>query len=290
MWRSLAPEYGDNEAKAIVRTLLLDFFGFSLTDIVCGKVEDLPIADKDRLTTAMESLQKGIPVQYITQKAPFAGRTFHVEPGVLIPRPETELLCECVEEKITGSISSQPINEQSSHNSSFPKILDVGTGSGCIACTLALNIRDAHVTAWDISDKAIKIAQKNAASLGADICIIKQDALNPPQDVATWDAIVSNPPYICIREKAEMERNVLDNEPYTALFVPDDRPLLFYSSIAEYASKALKEKGWLLFEINPIYKKEMEEMLKNKGFCNIETRKDQFNKFRIAIAQKPLLE
>ncbi len=272
MWRTLASTYGENEAKAVVRVLLDDLFGISLTDILCGCVEKLTQPEKTQLSKAMERLQNGEPVQYVTGKAQFCGHTFHAEPGVLIPRPETEMLCNTTIKKCTNHEAN---------------ILDVGTGSGCIACTIALNMPKSTVTAWDISEKALDIASKNAKDLGAKVTFCRQDALNPPADHAIWDAIVSNPPYICIKEKEDMERIVLEHEPHQALFVPDDHPLLFYSAIAEYATTALKNGGWLLFEINSFYASSIEEMLNQKGFIEIETHKDIFGKARMTIARKP---
>lgn len=272
MWRSLASIHGENEAKAIVRILLDDLFCISLTDILCGCLEKLAQPEEAQLSEAMKRLQNGEPIQYVTGKARFGTHTFHVEPGVLIPRPETEMLCSTTIKKF----ANQEVN-----------ILDIGTGSGCIACTIALNMPKATVTAWDISDKALSIASTNAETLGAKVAFCQQDALNPPADQAIWDAIVSNPPYICIKEKKYMEAIVLEHEPHQALFVPDDNPLLFYSTIAEHAITSLKSGGWLLFEINPIYANSIEDMLKQKGFIEIETSKDIFGKARMTIARKP---
>ncbi len=272
MWRSIASIYGENEAKAIVRVLLDDLFCISLTDILCGYVEKLTQPEETQLSEAMKRLQNGEPIQYVTGKARFGLHTFHVEPGVLIPRPETEMLCTTTIKKF----ANQDAN-----------ILDIGTGSGCIACTIALNMPKATVTAWDISDKALSIASTNAERLGAKVAFSRQNALNPPSYKEIWDAIVSNPPYICIKEKKDMEATVLEHEPHQALFVPDDDPLLFYSAIAEYAITSLKDGGWLLFEINSIYANCIEAMLNQKGFIEIETSKDIFGKARMTIARKP---
>lgn len=272
MWHSIASIYGENEAKAIVRVLLDDLFCISLTDILCGCVETLTHPEKKQLSEAMKRLQNGEPIQYVTGKARFGPHTFHVEPGVLIPRPETEMLCTTTIKKF----ANQDAN-----------ILDIGTGSGCIACTIALNMPKATVTAWDISDKALGISSTNAERLGAKVTFSRQDALYPPIGKDIWDAIVSNPPYICIKEKKGMEATVLEHEPHQALFVPDDDPLLFYSAIAEYAITSLKDGGWLIFEINSIYASNIEAMLNQKGFIEIETTKDIFGKARMTIARKP---
>ena len=162
-----------------------------------------------------------------------------------------------------------------------PSILDIGTGSGCIAITVALALPQARVTAWDISTDALAIAAGNAHRLGASVRFEHQDALNAPDDEERWDVIVSNPPYICDRERADMSDNVLSYEPELALFVPDSDPLLFYRAIARYASKALKPGGRLLFETNPAYAHEVAQAMADEGFTAIEVRNDCFGKPRM---------
>ena len=162
-----------------------------------------------------------------------------------------------------------------------PSILDIGTGSGCIAITVALALPQARVTAWDISTDALAIAAGNAHRLGASVRFEHQDALSAPDDEARWDVIVSNPPYICDRERADMSDNVLSYEPELALFVPDSDPLLFYRAIARYASKALKPGGRLLFETNTAYVHEVAQTMANEGFTAIEVRNDCFGKPRM---------
>ena len=162
-----------------------------------------------------------------------------------------------------------------------PSILDIGTGSGCIAITVALALPQARVTAWDISTDALAIAAGNAHRLGASVRFEHQDALNAPDDEARWDVIVSNPPYICDRERADMSDNVLSYEPELALFVPDSDPLLFYRAIARYASKALKPGGRLLFETNTAYVYEVAQTMADEGFTAIEVRNDCFGKPRM---------
>lgn len=162
-----------------------------------------------------------------------------------------------------------------------PSILDIGTGSGCIAITVALALPQARVTAWDISTDALAIAAGNAHRLGASVRFEHQDALNAPDDEERWDVIVSNPPYICDRERADMSDNVLSYEPELALFVPDNDPLLFYRAIASYASKALKPGGRLLFETNTAYAHEVAQAMANEGFTVIEVRNDCFGKPRM---------
>ena len=274
-WQSLTPLYDVGEAQAIVRTVLDVEYGMTLTDIICGKVNELSSDEERNLEEIITRLQNGEPVQYVLGEADFAGRTFHVEPGVLIPRPETAELCQWIEEEV----SSLKADERK-------QILDICTGSGCIAITLGLNIPNSEVTGWDISEDALRIAQGNVEMLKAgNVRIEYQDALMLPKAAETADIIVSNPPYICEKEKADMEKNVLEHEPSIALFVPDEDPLKFYRAIAEYASSALKSEGALYFEINPIYEKETREMLEELGFKDIETKEDAFGKKRMMKAK-----
>ena len=274
-WQSLTPLYDAGEAQAIVRTVLDVEYGMTLTDIICGKVNELSSDEERNLEEIIIRLQNGEPVQYVLGEADFAGRTFHVEPGVLIPRPETAELCQWIEEEV----SSLKADERK-------QILDICTGSGCIAITLGLTIPNSEVTGWDISEDALRIAQGNVEMLKAgNVRIEYQDALMLPKAAEAADIIVSNPPYICEKEKADMEKNVLEHEPSIALFVPDEDPLKFYRAIAEYASSALKPEGALYFEINPIYEKETREMLQSLGFKDIETKEDAFGKKRMMKAK-----
>ena len=320
-WQSLTPLYDAGEAQAIVRTVLDVKYGMTLTDIICGKVNELSADEERKLEEIIIRLQKGEPVQYVLGEADFAGRTFHVEPGVLIPRPETAELCQWIEKDMIEKsiVSSEDSPEDSSGNSpqatdDAKLILDICTGSGCIAITLGLNIPNSEVTGWDISEDALRIAQGNVEMMKAgNVRIEHQDALALPKAAETdnekmkgnydkevvkpkgeaktpstqkWDLIVSNPPYICEKEKADMEKNVLEHEPSLALFVPDEDPLKFYRAIAEYASSALKSGGALYFEINPIYEKETREMLLRLDFKDIETKEDAFGKKRMMRAMK----
>lgn len=297
LWQSLTSLYDAGEAQAIVRTVLDVEFGMTLTDIICGKVNELSADEERKLEEIIIRLQKGEPVQYVLGEADFAGRTFRVEPGVLIPRPETAELCQWIEkdmiEKSIVSLgdSSEDSPEDSSGNSpqatdDARRILDICTGSGCIAITLGLNIPNSEVTGWDISEDALRIAQGNVEMLKArNVRIEYQDALALPKAAEAADLIVSNPPYICEKEKADMEKNVLEHEPSIALFVPDEDPLKFYRAIAEYASSALKSGGALYFELNPIYEKETREMLLKLDFKDIETKEDAFGKKRMMRAK-----
>jgi len=278
LWRKLAEKgYAEGEAKAVARTLLSDKYGMTMADMLCEDIENFVGADALTTGTNVSSLDKDIddllafrPVQYVVGKAWFCDRQFIVRQGCLIPRPETEELCHWIISDSNGN----------------PSILDIGTGSGCIAITLFLDINDAMVDAWDISDDAIAIAKENAKALGTKVNIGKTDALNPPHDVERYDIIVSNPPYICDKEKQDMDENVLEYEPHTALFVPDDNALLFYRSIARYAFSALRKGGRLYFEINPLHSEEMVRMLEEEGLKEVELCEDQFGKQRFIKATK----
>jgi len=278
LWQSLTPLYEAGEAQAIVRTVLDVKYGMTLTDIIGGKVNELSADEGIKVEEIIARLQKGEPVQYVLGQADFAGRTFHVEPGVLIPRPETAELCDWIVE---------------TQASPYPRIVDLCTGSGCIAITLNLNIPNSSVVGLDISEKAVEIATNNAKVLGSeaifrvvDVFDLLQMSKEDKKDNLRADIIVSNPPYICEKEKAGMEKNVLDYEPDIALFVPDEDPLKFYRAIAELAFNQLRRDGMLYFEINPLYEKEMREMLEGFGFRGIETKEDAFGKKRMIRAIK----
>ena len=291
LWKRLTVIYNEREAQAIVRTVLDALFGMSLTDICLGKVTQLSADDTTRLEKIMQRLEKSEPVQYVLGAEWFAGRLFDVAPGVLIPRPETEELvkwtCDEAKEKEKEDNSKEERGKEEKEVSKkgeeapHPSILDIGTGSGCIAITVALALPQARVTAWDISTDALAIAAGNAHRLGASVRFEHQDALSAPDDEERWDVIVSNPPYICDRERADMSDNVLSYEPELALFVPDSDPLLFYRAIARYASKALKPGGRLLFETNTAYAHEVAQVMADKGFTAIEVRNDCFGKPRM---------
>ena len=271
-WKRLAPLYGEGEAKAIARMVYASRYGLTLADLLMGRDSEVP---HEELQQMLQRLEQGEPVQYVLGEELFCGRRFKVTPDVLIPRPETQELCQWIVEEAT-------------HHAPLPahRLLDIGTGSGCIAVTLALELPQAHVTAWDISDRALAVARENAQRLGATVTFQQVDALHPFNPL-TFSLIVSNPPYICEQEKAHMAPNVLDHEPSLALFVPDDDPLLFYRSIARYAREALVPGGQLYFEINPLYRDELTAMLRDMGYTHIETRADQFGLQRMLKAQTP---
>ena len=277
LWRLLAQNLGEGEAKAVARMVYEVRYGLSFSDILLGKDERLSAEQQEELQGIAQRLLRHEPVQYVLGEATFCGRTFHVAPGVLIPRPETEELCRWV------------VAEGRKDGATDLRILDIGTGSGCIAITLAAELPEAQVTAWDISEEALAIAQANARRLGTRVTFQHTDILNPNLFNllilnSKFSIIISNPPYICNKERAAMEPNVLDHEPETALFVPDDDPLLFYRAIAQYAQQALCEGDSLFFEINPLYATALQELLRAMRFSRIALRNDQYGKPRMIHA------
>lgn len=279
----------------MTRMLLEDLFSLSFADILCGATEHLSDADTLRLQQSVARLIDAEPLQYVTGKAFFCGHPFHVAPGVLIPRPETEWIVDTAVNLVT---------------SSAPRILDIGTGSGCIAISISLALADrhCHTEAWDISEDALRIATDNAARLGADVKFRRRDALRLEEEKSeemrlekekggadvtsgldaaeSWDIIASNPPYICNREAADMHANVLRHEPHLALFVPDTDPLLFYRAIARYSMRSLRKGGWLLFECNTLYAHDTAQMAADMGFAKSVVEDDCFGKPRFLKAQK----
>lgn len=272
----LSAIYPEGEAKALARMLMEERFHLSLTDILMGKDSELSLNERTECQNIVTRLLKNEPIQYILGETEFCGLRIGVEPGVLIPRPETAELVEWI------SASRPP--RQPDGESRPPRVLDIGTGSGCIA--LALASRGFDVEAWDVSEDALRIARKNADSLGLDVRFHREDILQTGvRSTHPYSIIVSNPPYICQREASDMERNVLDYEPSLALFVPDDDPLLFYRAIARFARQALAPQGLLFFEINRAYSLETKQMLEEEGFTGIEIRQDQFGNDRMMKAQ-----
>lgn len=247
-------------------------FGLSQTDLLLCKDTLLSADERKELENIVQRLLQREPVQYILGQEVFCGHVFHVEPGVLIPRPETAELVRWVAEAVPSGVS----------------LLDIGTGSGCIAISLALMGYEA--TAMDVSPDALRIAQGNADALGARVDFVLQDILHPSPTDRQWDVIVSNPPYVCQSEAADMEDNVLLHEPSLALFVPDQDPLLFYRSIALYGLDHLLPGGWLFFEINRAYARETADMLGGYGYQQVVCRQDQFGNPRMVCARRNLNE
>ena len=285
LWHRLAKVYGEGEAQAIARLIYEQRYGLTLSDILMGRDSTVPADELEQMARRLEQQE---PIQYILGQAEFCGRIFAVNEHVLIPRRETEELCQ----RIISNIRQETTADcsESSTDKPHPQILDIGTGSGCIAITLAANMPHSIVTAWDISEDALVIARKNAENLGVDINFenvnILQIPNSQPQTANNYSLIVSNPPYICYKERADMEKNVLDYEPPTALFVPDDDPLLFYKAIARFAGKALTPDGMLAVEINRAYGQETCEVLKNAGFNDIQLYQDSYHNDRFVIAKK----
>ena len=278
MWRKLAQVYDEGEAKAIARLAYEVRFGLTFTDLCLGKDTQLSADDQAQAAEICSRLLLQEPVQYVLGQAEFCGRIMMVNEHVLIPRPETEELCQWV----VSEMSDERLEVRDF------SILDIGTGSGCIAVTLAAALPQAEVTAWDISAEALQVARENARRSGVPVTFQQVDMLNTHHvPLATqWELIVSNPPYICNKERAMMEANVLEHEPHTALFVPDDDPLLFYRTIAQYGQKALKVGGWLYFEINPLYADELTDMFCAMSYHDIETKEDQYGKQRMIRAKR----
>jgi release factor glutamine methyltransferase len=268
--------YEENEAKSIVYLLLEHYLKLSRTDILL----DNPFSQLFDFQYIITRLKAQEPVQYITGETEFYGRKFKVTSDTLIPRPETEELIVLV----LGSeflVQNQKIRTKNSEL----RILDIGTGTGCIAISLACELPDTQVFAYDISEEALKIAQENAGRNRANVIFEKVDFLSlSPSSPSPFSIIVSNPPYVMNSEKAEMGRNVLEYEPHLALFVEDDDPLIFYRNIADFASKNLIDKGLCVVEINQTFGLETAELFWNQGFRSVEVLKDMFGKDRIVKA------
>lgn len=282
LWRRLLPHYDEREAKAVVRTLVEELFQLTLTDLYAGGLDNLTTVEQQRLETSLQQLEAGIPVQYVTGTARFFGRDYVVNPHVLIPRPETEVLCETILSAYNKPYCAlQPPAPL--------RVLDIGTGSGCIAVTLALDLWNSSVSAWDVSGEALLTARENAHRLQAQVNFEWHDVLSLDEAALAatlFDIIVSNPPYVCDSERKDMTEQVLAHEPHTALFVPDNDPLLFYRAIADYGTTHLNPHGLLAFEINPIYAEETCKMLEHMGYEQIESKEDQYGKERVVIARK----
>ncbi|GAB1462585.1 peptide chain release factor N(5)-glutamine methyltransferase [Pedobacter sp.] len=264
--------YDADEAHSLFLLVLEELLGYKRTDYILNKQTDVNEVDLLKLKNILIDLSTGKPVQYIFNCTEFYGLKFKVNPSVLIPRPETEELVEWV----LGQCEQQPAL----------KLLDIGTGSGCIAISLKKHMPQATVCAIDVAADALATASQNADLNKVDVTFILDDILHP---TATYyddfDVIVSNPPYIKDDEKLEMHENVLANEPHLALFVSNERPLIFYEAIADFALVNLKKNGHLFFEINANLSMETIQMLGNKGFKNIKLRLDMQGKERMVYAQ-----
>ena len=269
---ALREHYPDSEALALAKMLLVEAFGFSTLELYGGKDKEISGKRLDVLNEMIARLKKNEPIQYVIGAEVFCGWTFEVNENVLIPRPETQELVRWIE---ADWKSDAPC-----------RILDVGTGSGCIAISLSKLLEGAEVEAWDISEGALRVARRNADRNEAQVLFRRVDVLKACTENCRYDVIVSNPPYITESEKQDMEANVLDWEPHTALFVPDADPLLFYRRIAELGVSMLNEGGALYFEINRAYGEETVRMLEGLGYKQIELRKDNWGNDRMIKANR----
>lgn len=268
--QSLKGLYPENEVKAFTKIILCEIFQLNMLDIYIGKDINLTAFQQKELKDIITRLQKYEPIQYIAGQTQFYGLTLEVHPGVLIPRPETEELADwIIKENRDKKIS----------------ILDIGTGSGCIPVALSMNIPNADISAWDISEKALETAINNGKRVNSAIHFHQIDIFRYCPGKDRFDVIVSNPPYVTEAEQKDMEQNVLGWEPSLALFVPNHDPLLFYRTIGTLALKMLTPQGKLYFEINQAFGHETLELLKELGYSNVEIRKDISGKDRMIKAQ-----
>ena len=268
----LSNDYPETEIQSFFNILIEFKLHLSRIQLALEHNFELDRDDLDFLENALLKLKNQIPVQYIVGETAFCGLLFKVDKNVLIPRPETEELVEW-------------IFQNHKKNESI-KILDIGTGSGCIAISLAKNLPNAEVFALDVSAEALDVAKKNASMNAVKVDFIQADILTIEKLPDTFDVIVSNPPYVRESEKDLMQQNVLSNEPHIALFVENENPLLFYDKIAELAKNHLTENGVLYFEINQYLGMETVDLLKTKGFKNIELKKDIYGVDRMVKGLK----
>ena len=255
------------EATAIGYVVLESLFGLSRTDVLAGK--DIAIIDQEKISDIVARVNGDEPIQYILGQADFYGRKFFVTPSVLIPRPETEELVH------------QVLRFASSKKNDPQKILDIGTGSGCISVTLSLELPSAQVFATDISRDALLVAEANTRVLHANVEFLKHDILKQPLQIKDLDIVVSNPPYIAQQEKSSMSKHVVDHEPHLALFVSDHDPMIFYRAIANQSKHVLKPEGLLIVEINERFGNEVKDIFQQNGFTNVIIVKDVSGKDRI---------
>ena len=267
---SLAQIYPKGEAEAIIRIIFEYLKGWSPVDIAIHGDEELSPFIRGKVNVILERLKENEPIQYVVGQARFYGLDFKVTRDTLIPRPETEELVELVLKHCDGRADL--------------RVLDAGTGSGCIALALARNLRFPQITAIDISEGALAVARENAARLKCRVSFRKADILKLSPCRDSWDVIVSNPPYICMSEKVGMEANVLDYEPYNALFVPDNDPMRFYTPLAQYARQSLMPEGALFFEINPLHAGQLCDMLGSLGFAGVTAHNDIHGRLRFVSA------
>lgn len=268
--QGLSGIYDAQEISSISMMALTEVLNTSNGMIKAVGDRHITFAQQNELNNILDQLKTGKPLQYALGYTEFYGLKFLVNPSTLIPRPETEELVQW----ILNSVSNKTLN-----------ILDIGTGTGCIAISLKKNLAGAQVSAMDVSVDALNTAKENATLNEVKINFIEADILNYQSD-NHYSVIVSNPPYVTLEDKKLMRRNVTDFEPHTALFVPEDDPLIFYKAIAEFASHNLEDGGLLFFEINESLGKESAQLLMDKGFKDIEIRNDLSDRDRMIKATK----
>jgi release factor glutamine methyltransferase len=273
----LTPIYDAGEAESFFYLILEEHQHLKRIDLALNP--DLTFSEEaiQQWNLILEQLKKEIPIQYLLGKTSFYGLDFEVNSTVLIPRPETEELVEWIIESQKLGVKSQ----EPRANSQGPRILDIGTGSGCIAISLAKNIPNAQVFAIDVSEKALATAKKNAEINSVTVTFLEKNILKTEDLEQQFDIIVSNPPYVRELEKQEIKKNVLENEPHLALFVDDNDALIFYRKIAELAQKNVSQNGQLFFEINQYLGNETVDLLEKMNFKNIELRKDIYGNDRM---------
>lgn len=264
--KEVSKYYDEREAGSISYHLLEKFFNLDKNDVIVKKAVTTDNINKAYFAEIFKRVKAMEPVQYITERAYFYGRTFTVSPSVLIPRPETEELVDLIIRENAGS---------------GLKVLDIGTGSGCIAINLKLEMADPEVFGLDIDQEAVAVAEKNANLNDASVTFIQKDILKETPSESDFDIIVSNPPYVTKKESKLMKKNVLNYEPHIALFVPDKDPLLFYKRIITLAKTLLKNKGKLYFEINEAYGQELKSYMISNNFDNVEIFQDFQGKERM---------
>ncbi|MEJ7645926.1 MAG: peptide chain release factor N(5)-glutamine methyltransferase [Chryseolinea sp.] len=275
MVRRITIPENKEEIHAMIYMLLVHKFAFSRTDIMAGKVIGQGQYDGGEIDEIINRINSLEPIQYIINTADFWGRKFFVDPSVLIPRPETEELVK------------QVILVASNFEAETPRIADIGTGSGCIAITLSLEMPRAQIFATDISARALLIANRNAVDLGAQVEFFEHDLLLEMLPVSSLDIVVSNPPYIPLEEKVRMSQTVHAFEPHDALFVLDDDHLLFYRALAVRAWDVLKDEGFLAVEINERFGADISSLFFNKGYSDVQVLTDLSKKERMVLARKP---
>ena len=282
---TLKTTYPITEIDSFFFLLLEEYLGFRRVDIVLKSDFKITQETLNLLQSATKQLEQEVPLQYVIGKTEFYGLPFVVNKHVLIPRPETEELVACVVSESSRVKTFNTSTKQTTETKQL-KILDIGTGSGCIPISLKKQLPFAKISAIDISKEALTVAKKNAVLNNVDIHFILQDILKTVALDQHYDIIISNPPYVRELEKKELKNNVLKNEPHVALFVENDNPLIFYAKIAELAKKYLNKNGLLFFEINQYLGTETIDLINKKGLKNIQLKKDMFGNDRIIVASK----